>query len=370
MSDNPLPRLEVVESVQEIWGENLIPVGCPKCKQAFLIPSQSTNQVCPRCASASLVAQPVQIRPEPPELILPFKVSKANLSPTIDQFVKSIWLRPDDFSATAIESRLSMLFLPLWLVDSSIQGDWRAEVGFNYKVKSSQDSFRDGSWQSRDVVETRTRWEARSGTIDRQYQNVAAPALVHQEAWSKSLGTYQYSNAQPYSHGQVDHACIHVPDLPPEEAWPQAKTALNQLAQKDCASAAGADHIRNATLDVEYPGQNWTQMLLPVLTSYYLDDDRQPHIVMIHGQTGVISGDRVASQAKGWRTAGIAAAIAVGVFLVSLLSFAMAALFPPIALLAIPGVLVAIGLVIYAIVAAVYPWQQNRKNKEIKVTRK
>ncbi len=88
-------------------------------------------------------------------------------------------------------------------------------------------------------------------------------------------------------------------------------------------------------------------MLLPIYFTWYTDEDNNPVPVYIHGQTGEIVGARFSSQRKGWKWAGISALIAVGLFLLSLLSFAGTALLP---FLSVLGVL----LGIFAFLAGVF----------------
>jgi hypothetical protein len=117
--------------------------------------------------------------------------------------------------------------------------------------------------------------------------------------------------------------------------------------------------VRRFSIRARYQSLCWTQLLLPVYTTLYTADDGSPRMVFINGQTGAISGPRLASQRKGWQLAGISAAIAAGIFLLSLLLFAAAALAPPLAALGILGVIVAFGVGVFAVVPAVWPWWWN-----------
>jgi hypothetical protein len=119
--------------------------------------------------------------------------------------------------------------------------------------------------------------------------------------------------------------------------------------------------VRRFTLHAGYANLHWTQLLLPVYTTLYAADDGAPQVIFINGQTGAISGRRLASQRKGWQLAGISAALAAGLFLLSLLCFAAAVLVPPLAALGILGIIVAFGVGLFAIIPAVWPWMWNSK---------
>ena len=96
---------------------------------------------------------------------------------------------------------------------------------------------------------------------------------------------------------------------------------VDQAVGKISAQAAGAQHTRNFTLKADYQHLNWTQFYLPLYATSYLDDDGQPQIVIVNGETGSIHGPRLASRKRGLKTAGIIAAVAGGFFLLTFLGF-------------------------------------------------
>jgi hypothetical protein len=114
-------------------------------------------------------------------------------------------------------------------------------------------------------------------------------------------------------------------------------------------------------LQANYTDLNWTQLFLPLFVTYYTTDDGQRYPVYINGQSGAISGVRLASQRKGWQWAGILAGIAAGLVLLGLLSFAAAVLLPPLSILGGLLVFLAFLVAIAAVVPAIWPWQWNRK---------
>ncbi len=362
MNPPPLPHSQVFEADAAVWGAPLQPAGCPTCRQAFLVEATRLGQACPNCARGELESQPARLRPEAPELLAPFRYTPANLRPGLEKFVKEVWLRPEDFETDKLLQRAVPLYWPMWLVDSNVTGNWQAEAGFDYQVKSSQESYASGGWSTREVVETRIRWEPRAGQIQRHYDNVAAPALSDQARLSKLVGPYQREQTTVYQPEQVKGAVVRIPDLPPESAWPLAQTQLDEAAAAECQQAAGAQHLRNFTVQAEYQSLHWTQLLLPLYVTWYTDDQGQPHPVYLNGQSGVIGGMRLASQKKGWQWAGLLLAIAAVTFILALLCAGLGLAFPPVMVLGILLGIVALVLACAAIVPAAWPWQWNRKH--------
>ena len=363
----PESILNEAESTQALWGITLFPLGCPHCKQVYLVQNEQSEQRCPYCAHETLTAQAVRLRSEPPEAVIPFKIQKSDLRLPLEQFAKRVWLRPDDFTPDNLLQRLTPIFLPLWLVDCQMQGNWEAEAGFNYEVKSSKESYRDGTWVTTPVIETRIRWEKRMGELNRKYNNISAPALSHYTEITDKIGKFDLSLARSYHFQIIKNILLNVPDLPPDTAWPLAKSNFNKAAEQDCLKAAGAQHIRNFSIHAEYKSQNWTQLLTPIYFTHYCDDEGNQYPIYIHGQTGHIEGLQWASPKKGWRWAGLSIAVAVIFFLLSLIFFAFNTVISD---LLIPGILfaaLAFASGIFSLVPLIWPWQWNRKQKERKI---
>jgi hypothetical protein len=174
------------------------------------------------------------------------------------------------------------------------------------------------------------------------------------------LGAYTQDAAGPYQAEVMAAAVVRVPSLEPEAAWPFARARLDERVAADCQAAAGAQHVEQMRLAVEYGGRHWTQLLLPLYATAYQDDDGNWIPVLINGQTGRISGVRRASQRLGWQWTGLLAAVAVVLFLVGAAISAAGALVPP--LLAVGGALMVLSFILglLAPIPAIWAWQHNR----------
>jgi hypothetical protein len=364
MNTPTLPQSEIIEETSAIWGTSLHPAGCAACQRVYLVDSARIGQPCPLCGRAKLQAQPALLRPEAPELLAPFRYQPAELRPRLEKFVKDVWLRGDDFDTDRLLQRITPIYWPVWLLDGDVVGEWQAEAGFDYQVKSSQESFGNGKWSTRELVEQRIRWEPRAGQIRRHYDNVKVPAISEQQRLTSTIGSCQFDQAGAYQPGQLQNAILRVPDLPPASAWPLAQSRLDEAAAGECQQASGAQHIRNFQLRADYQTLHWTQLLLPLYVSWYTDDEGNPRVLYFNGQSGAIGGTRLASQKKGWKVAGMILIIAAVFFLAALALAAVGLIFPPSMILG--GVLGVLAMLIAcgAIIPAVWPWQWNRGQGE------
>lgn len=355
------PQADIIEENQTLWKTNRQPAGCTNCHRVFLAQASMAGTSCPLCQRGLLEAQPARMRPAEPERMLPFKIYKKDLATIYQNFVSDVWIKPEDFRPDSLISRTTPVFWPLWLVDSDIRGHWQMEAGFDYQVESYKETYTGGQWQSRKQMENRVRWEPRLGQLDTHVENVAVPALEEHENRLAMTGRYNLDQAQPFNPDQLGKALLEVPDLPPEDAWPLAKPQMDQTAAKICAKAANAQHYRNYALKADYHNLNWTEFFLPMYASFYTDDEGQPQIVLINGESGVIRGPRLASRKRGLKIAGIIAAVAAVFFILSLFGLLLTIIFPPIGFIAALLGILGLGFGIAAIIPAVWPGQWNRK---------
>ena len=302
------------------WGQELALAGCEQCDWLYLLPPDKLPLTCPHCGQEALAVMDETadspIYTHPPELFLPFTASQTSLESQLKQFVSGIWIAPKDLSVPHLLGRLQPVYMPMWLVDAEIQAQWQAEVGFDYQVVSHREKHVNGRWHSQEVKKTKVRWEPRVGTLSRRYDNTAAPALEDHSDMMKRLARYDHSQSQPYQ--PLNDVLVRLPNRPPEDAWSEATAALHGLAGDDCRRAAGGDHVRDFKWSANFSSQNWSQLLLPLYTTYYLDDESKPQVLLVNGQTGVLDGRKRASMKRAFQLGTIVAVIAALLFLVGL----------------------------------------------------
>jgi hypothetical protein len=360
------------QGISDAWGVNLQAAVCERCDWNFLLPAGGAPPRCPHCFQGPLSLMPVGSEQlpylKPPELVLPFSVTSDTLAQSIQEFAGHIPFAPSDLEPQKLRNRINRLYLPMWLVDAEAEASWKAEAGFDYQVVSHQDHYDEnrGGWNSRQVKEDRIRWEPRLGRLKRSYQNVPAPALEADRAIKASLGDFDLSASGPYkppvsfTSEVLKGAFLRLPDRTPQDAWPEAQPALQAAAANEVRQAASAAHLRQFTWQAQFADQNWTLMLLPILTSYYLDDEQKPQAVAIHGQSGKLVGNRRSSMKRARRTAFGLLGGGVAVFLISVLLWAISFLMPLLFVIGVIGMLAAIVLAAGAIIPPLMSWWFNR----------
>ena len=192
-----------------------------------------------------------------------------------------------------------------------------------------------------------------------------APALEEEIQIRKRLGTYDAKATKSYESGVISEAFVRLPDRNPEDAWPSAVPALQSAAAEECRQATAADHIRQFRWSPDYVKRNWTLMLLPMYTTYYLDDENHPKVILIHGQSGRVSGERRASMKRAQRTSLIFLIVALVIFVIGLLVAAASLVSPNLLVYGGIGILLALFIALSAVVPVGMAWSFNRSQSNL-----
>jgi hypothetical protein len=358
---------QTVPIAQPGWGTDCCAAICERCDRSYLVPEQiaaAAPMRCPLCFQATLTRLPETHADarfaHPPEITVPFELPEAALERAFQQFAERIPYAPADLSTKTLRGRVQAIFLPVWLVDAHAQAEWAAEAGYNYQVVSHRDQYHGAGWSSQQVQEQRIRWEPRLGRLTRAYTNIPAPALEDHRRVNEQLGKYTLTRGQPYQPEALAGALLRAPERTPQDAWSDARPALEAAAAEECRQACGADHLRQFSWQPRFDAENWTLMLLPMFSTFYQDDEGAPQPVWVNAQTGQVSGKRRASPARAMRQAGIFLGVAVIIFLLSLALLAASLALPLLAAVSILGFTAAVLTGLAAIFPIFRTWSFNR----------
>ena len=354
------------------WATSRVFAICNGCDWRYLVPADAVPTRCPHCASPDielLAPGTAQFRhTAPPELVVPFAAGAEVVSRQVVAFAEEIPYPPKDLSPEALVGRVQRLFVPMWLVDTEAESLWRAEVGFNYEVVSHRERYVDGGgWHTQEVRENRVRWEPRVGRLVRHYDNIAAPALTSYQALERVLGGYDLRAAVRYDPAVLAGALVRVPDRAPEAAWADAQVGVRQRAQDECREAVGADHVQDFRWSPSYSGSNWTLLLLPIYVTHYRDDEGVAQRILLNGQTGRLYGVKRGSAARAQRRALTIGAVALVIFVLSLMVALLALLLPPLLIVGVLGAVLALLIGAGALIPIGRVALFNRRQRDIPV---
>ena len=288
------------------WGDHATLAACPVCDTHFLLPPD-VDIDCPLCGNGRLQPRnPLDDQPaytRSPELLLPVSSETNRLHAALTRLVKKTPLAADDMTPDRLAERLRLVYWPIWLVDANVQSRWQAEVGFDYEAVTYQEKYRDGRWVSTEQRETRIRWEPRVGDLSRHYANQRAPALEEHLVIARRLGDDRDGTPEPFVAARLETAVVCLPNRPPDDAWSDAQQAFQQAAAQEVRQATEAHHVRDYRWSPTFADHHWTQLLMPLLTTFYLDDQGQKRMVYINGRSHRLVAEQVASMKKARRIA-------------------------------------------------------------------
>lgn len=338
------------------WGLAQVAAACDGCGASWLVPSTDLGQPCP-CGTGSVEASPLEGDLPMAEQILPAEVDRNGLKNLLFERIGRIRFRASGLDPTALARDATVVWWPRWLLDTSVRGGWRAEVGFEEQVKSNVDSLQGGQWVSREQVQRRIRWEPRAGRVDRRLHNIVVAALAD-EALAGQVHRGARAEPSTYEPAQVADAWIRCPDLAPAAVSNEAQPGIRSAIAEQVAQAVLARQVRDVTLDLQTTKDRWTLRLHPVWVARY-SADNETCTLWIDGVTGRVAGPLMASvrAAMAW-TVGLAIAGIVAFVLaigVGLLGFVL----PP--LLAVSAILAIGGLILLpaAIAPVASVWMHN-----------
>lgn len=310
------------------WGRQLVPLVCDHCDWNYVSTSASNNEKCPHCFIGTLTRFELDEDKlptvAPPEEVMPFRVPATAMPGIIEKFTEEIPFPSLSLNAIALTKRARKVYLPIWLVDGTVRAIWEAEAGYPYNVESFRSRYSGGQWQSQKVHEKRTEWEERIGQLRRHYDNITAPALEEHNALMTYLGPFQQTPIEAYTPDSIEGVLVRLPNRSPDDALPDAQINFRQRALQDVTQATEAERLRGFNWKAGYQNLHWTQRLIPVVMSYYLDDDKTPRIVLVNAVTGHIAGEKRGSMRRarritliGFAVAAIVASVAIGSALIN-----------------------------------------------------
>ncbi len=297
-------------------------------------------------------------------MTLHFVIEKEQIAQKLKEFSKRFWFAPYDMTLAHLRERTQPLFLPMWLVDSDATAQWQAEVGFDYDVVSHREKYKNNRWETEEITRTQIRWEPRVGTLGRRYNNHPAPALEEHNELRQKLGRFKVKRARPFSPKDIKGHPIRLPNRAPNDAWAEAEASIKTAASDQCRQASDAEHIRDFKWAAQFGNKEWTQLLLPVYTTYYQDDDGRFHSIIMHGQSGKLHGTRRASAKKAKRWSIVIAIVALLTLCLSMIMGAVGlaeATVMPFALIFLFGAMI---MGVTAVIPLIIVWYINSRAGE------
>ena len=292
------------------WEDGLLLASCNNCGITLMQPADMMAKSCIHCG-AMMIEQmdPNADRPPhlaPPELVLNLRKERNRAETDFTNWVKKFYFPPAGLSAEKLHERMRLVYVPAWLMDTTLETQWIADAGFDYDVVSHREKYRGGGWSTQQVTRTRKDWEGRAGQLTLRYDNLPADAIEEEfQFWKLARllrsGDRIVNKAVPYEQREAEPAAFMLPNRIPADAINDMLPTLMERAKSDVQIACRADHIRNFNWAPKILEQNWTKMLIPIWSTWYLDEDDRTRMVFLNAVTGHGWGEKIPSMRRTWR---------------------------------------------------------------------
>ena len=308
-----IPIEHGMQMAQRGWGTPVTQVACNDCGATVNVTPGEQTAKCAFCGSHKVLSQESAGTAIRPESLVPFKVDKAQANKTFEEWLGSLWFRPNDLKKMAKLQEMGGVYIPFWTFDAWVNSNWTADRGYYYyETEYYTDS--NGNTQSRQIQ--RTRWESASGWRRDFFDDVLVCASrgLPQDLVAK-FQTFDTKHLTPYQPQFLSgwRAESYAIDLMP--AWGSAQQSMGETQRGRCSSDVGGDTHRNLFVQDQFSYVTFKHVLLPIWIAAYRYGDK-PYQFLVNGQTGEVVGRAPWSFWKIFLTILAVIAIAVGGYLI------------------------------------------------------
>jgi DNA-directed RNA polymerase subunit RPC12/RpoP len=286
-SGREIPIEEGMRLAARGYGTPVTQVSCRDCGATVNVTPGEQTAACTFCRSHQVLAQESAGTAIRPESVVPFRVDKNAAAQRFEQWLGSLWFRPNDLKAMAKVEGFSGVYVPYWTFDARIDSSWSAEAGYHY-YETETYTDPQGNRQTRQVQ--RTRWESARGRRADAFDDVIVCAS---KGLPEDLGdrfrTFDTKQLQPYSPAFLAgwRAESYAIDLMP--AWQKGQSHMDSVQRSRCASDVPGDTHRNLAVQNHFSHVTFKHVLLPIWLAAYRYQDK-PFQFLVNGQTGEVIG--------------------------------------------------------------------------------
>lgn len=266
-------------------------VRCDSCGSNVLFDETLTSTDCPYCGSP---LQREKIHRGgfriAVDAVLPFKIDDRDAKTKIAEWVKSRWFAPNKFKKRGAQGKINGVYLPFWTFDSLTFTVYRGERG-----EERTETTGTGDNKSTRTV---TDWYPASGKFQRFFDDILINATRNLSGTHvSSLNPWPLEDALPFTQEVLAGHFARTYDIELEEAFPLAKTIMDDALLAETKERIGGDKQRVHSIKSRYDAITFKHVLLPVHMLAYQYHDKT-YQVFVNAATGAVHGERPYSWVK------------------------------------------------------------------------
>ena len=299
--------LETMERAIHGWGEARKALECQNCGAESTIPVEAMTATCPFCASNKVIHRDASQDILRPKFLIPFKIEEQVCTKIARKWLGSSWMTPRELRQVAKVADFVPIYLPFWTFDANATSNWQAEVGHTKTERYYDHSDRE--WKTR----TKTVWRWESGQVQVPFDDVIIQGTRFiSRLLLGRINQFILDELVPYEPSFLAGFQAQSFDISLENSWEESRSEMRESTRRVCINQASSSKFRNFSMGVDFEGESWRYILLPVYVASYVYDGRL-YQALVNGQSGEISGQRPVNWEKVWLM--IAAVLLPGVAL-------------------------------------------------------
>jgi len=282
-----IPIEEGMRLAERGYGTPVTQVSCRECGATVNVNPGEQTAKCTFCCSHQVLAQESAGTAIRPESVVPFKIDKPTAASRFEEWLGSLWFRPNNLKEMAKVEGFSGVYVPYWTFDARVDSQWTAEAGYHY-YETETYTDQQGQRQTRQVQ--RTRWEPARGRRSDAFDDVIVCASKGlPEDLGDGFRTFDTKALRPYRPEFLAgwRAESYAIDLMP--AWGKGQAVMASAQESRCSRDVPGDTQRNLQVHNRFSYVTFKHVLLPVWLAAYRYQDK-PFQFLVNGQTGEVIG--------------------------------------------------------------------------------
>jgi DNA-directed RNA polymerase subunit RPC12/RpoP len=282
-----IPIEEGMRLAQRGLGAPVTAIECKDCGATVNVGQGEQTAKCAFCGSPQVLAREASGNIIRPESLVPFRMDKAAANKKFEEWLGSLWFRPNDLKKMAKVQEMGGVYIPFWTFDSLVHSNWTADAGYYY-YETEYYTDANGNQQSRQVQ--RTRWEPAWGNRTDFFDDVLVCASRGlPKALVTKFTTFQTAELVPYQPHFLSGWRAESYAVELMNAWPDAQGTMGNVQQGRCARDVPGDTHRNLSVNNNFTRVTFKHVLLPIWIAAYRYHGK-PFQFLVNGQTGEVVG--------------------------------------------------------------------------------
>ena len=252
---------------------------CTSCGAEVVSDGNTAATECMYCGNPIVLTDNVSGMVKP-DMVLPFKIDKAEAEKMLKGFYNKKFLLPSAFKDNNRIRKIAGMYIPFWLFSG--KGD-----GYLYMDGQTSRTTREGDYK---VTTTKHYDVRRAGTVD--FTNIPVDASEKMEDnYMDGLEPYDYSELKEFSPSYMAGFFADKFDVSVEDCTERAKVrVLSSTKESMRATVKGYSSVVETGSNIQFVTDDVRYAMLPVWMLNTKFEDKMYHFA-INGQTGKVSGD-------------------------------------------------------------------------------